>query len=211
MCKSTLLRMVCIGLLLWAFAGTAVAQDDITPLVDEGRKALAAGDYQKALEYFQQVVQKIQAQVSQSFEKFMPDALSGWEAGEIESQSWAGTTDEVTHNMSHITREYTRKEDGTQCTITLSNWPQMVEGIRQSVSMYKQMARMTQSDPETQVSVEEKDEWVLLKIVEVGETATVTAVGDKQMVSIEVDRDDMSIADAYLGKIDLKGLEQAIR
>ena len=122
--RPILIRMTFLVVFLWTAAGTSMAQDDITPLVDEGRKALAAGKYQEALTLFQQVVQKIQAQVSQSFESFMPDALSGWVAGEIESQSWAGTTDEMTHNMTHITREYTRKSDEVECTVNITNWPQ---------------------------------------------------------------------------------------
>jgi len=199
--------MLIVVVVVCMFTGTALAQDDITPLVDEGRKALAAGNYQEALALFQQVVQQIQSKMSQSLEKFIPPAPAGWEADDIESQTWAGSTNESSHNMIYITREYKRQSDGVECAINITNWPQIVQAMTQSFAMYKQMGDMMNVDPNTKISMDEIDGWQILKVVSTeSETAIVNAAYNKLMVTVEVDRDDIGIADEFLNKVDLKGL-----
>jgi len=185
----------------------AHAGDDVTPLVEKGRKAYADGDYQAALEYFQQVVQMIQAGLSESFEGYFPEALSGWTADEIKSQSWTGTTEDGAHSMTNLTREYRREDGGVQCTIALTNWPQVVQGMRQSLTMYKQMGAMMNQDPDKEVSVEEKDGWTILIMVEIEDNSTqIMAVSDKLMLNIDLNSKESKIAREYLGKMDLKAL-----
>ncbi|UCG53394.1 MAG: hypothetical protein JSW58_07530 [Candidatus Latescibacterota bacterium] len=208
---ATVLAIVVSMLLCVAVSATA-ADDDITALVDSGRTALAEGNYQEALDLFQQVVQKIQAMVSQSFEQFLPGALTGWTAGEIESQSWAGTTGEGSHRMTHLTREYTREKDDARCTINITNWPHLVQGFQQSMQAYKQMEQLMSADPRMQVEVDSKDEWTILKVVDSTEkTVQLSAVHKKLMVSIEVDKEEVAVAEEYLGKINLTGLAGAAK
>ena len=70
---------------------------------------------------FQQVVAKVQKYVEASFEKFLPGAFAGWEAGEIESQSWTQTSDEFAGNMTNLSRDY--RSGDKLITINLNNWP----------------------------------------------------------------------------------------
>jgi hypothetical protein len=67
----------------------------MSTLINKGQEALNSGEYQKALDLFQKVVQQLQSMLSESIERFFPEAFSGWDAGEIESQSWAGATEEL--------------------------------------------------------------------------------------------------------------------
>jgi hypothetical protein len=188
-------------------AAPAYAGDEVAPLVEKGRKAYEAGDYQAALGYFQQVVQLIQASLSQSFERFFPEPLSGWTADEIESHSWSGTSQDGTQNMTNLSRDYQRESDGIGCTITFSNWPQMIQGLKQSVSMYKQMGEMMNQDPNMQVSVDERDGWTVLKVVEIeSEQTQITALADDMMITIDLETSESGIADEYFARIDLKGI-----
>lgn len=205
--------VVVMGLcLVWAFGGFATAGDDVTALADKAKQAYADGNYQEALDLFQQVVQKIQAMVSQSFERFMPKALAGWEAGEIESQSWSGTTGETAQHMTNLSCEYTREKDEAECTVNITNWPHLLAGYRQTAQMYKQMGDMMNADPDTKIDVEETDGWVIIKIVEVSdESVQIAAIHDKLMVGIEFDQNEPDVADNYLKNIDLAGLAAAAK
>jgi len=198
--------------LVWSFTGLAAAGDEVTDLADKAKQAYAAGNYQEALDLFQQVVQRIQAMVSQSFERFMPKAQAGWEAGEIESQSWSGTTGETSQHMTNLSCEYTREKDEAECTVNIANWPHLIQGYRQTAQMYKQMGDMLNADPDTKISVEETDGWVIIKVVEVAdENVQVTAVHDDLMVNIEFDRNEPDVAASYLKSIDLAGLVAAAK
>ena len=201
------------GLLVVLLLGRPVnAQDDITPLIDAGRKSVAAGDYQKALEQFQQVVQKIQAQLSASIEKFFPDAPGGWEAGEIDSQSWSGSTAEGTNSMTNITRRYTRSSDKARCNINMTNWPQMVQTFRQSLDTYKQMQQIMQNNPDMDLSFEERDGWTLMKIVQKdSKNVQINAVHDKLIISIELNRPEPDVADQFVRALDLAGISKAVK
>ena len=151
--------------LVWSFTGLAAAGDEVTDLADKAKQTYAAGNYQEALDLFQQVVQKIQAMVSQSFERFIPKALAGWEVGEIESQSWSGTTGETSQHMTNLSCEYTREKDEAECTLNITNWPHLIQGYRQTAQMYKQMGDMLNADPNTKITMEEKDGWMILRLL----------------------------------------------
>ena len=64
--KTGLRPLVFLVLLTALVTNVADAQDDPIALADEGRSALKAGDNQKALELFQQVVQSLQAMLAES-------------------------------------------------------------------------------------------------------------------------------------------------
>ncbi|UCH85194.1 MAG: hypothetical protein JSW50_05760 [Candidatus Latescibacterota bacterium] len=197
--------------LLWSTAGPALGDDEVTDLAEKARKAYAAGDYQEALNLYQQIVQHIQAMVSASLERFMPQAPAGWEAAEIESQSWTGSTDETSQRMTNLTREYTRESDEAECTVVIANWPQMIQGYRQTIQMFEQMGDMMNADPDTKVTKTTKDGWDILKIVEVSDGAVqLSAVHDQIIVHIELDRNEPGVADTFLNSIDLPGLLAAV-
>jgi len=193
-------------------AARSFSQDDVLPLIEKGKKAVADGDYQTAVGVFQQVVQKLQTKLSGAMERFMPKPPAGWEADDVESQSWTGTTKEESHAMTNISRVYRRGSDDAQCTISITNWPAIVQGLRQTVDMYKNMQSMMQQDPDTQVSFEDKDGWTIMRTIDkASKTSQVQAVSDTYMVSVDLDRDDSAALDAFLGGLDFAGLARVGR
>jgi len=200
----------CFVLLLFVitvFVTAVSAQEDMSSLIDKGQKAVKNGEYQSALELFQQVVQQLQSKLSASIETFFPDALSGWEAGEIESQSWAGATEEGTHNMANLTREYTRKADGARCQISVTNWPMMIQGLKQSLQIYKQMPQLLTADPDKQMSFEEKDSWVLVKLLDKkSKDVQINAIHDHFIVNVEFNKPELAPAEQYIKAMDLISL-----
>ena len=209
------LKNVWTGFVLLLFVMTVFvtaisAQEDMSSLVDKGQQAIKSGEYQTALELFQQVVQQLQSKLSASIEKFFPGALSGWEAGEIESQSWAGVTEEGTQNMTNLTRVYTRKSDGARCQINITNWPMMVQGLKQSLQVYKQMPQLLTADPDKQMSFEEKNGWMLMKMLDKkSKDAQVNAIHDHFMVNVEFNKPELAPAEQYVKSMDLTGLSKS--
>lgn len=203
------------GLVVFIFIGSlfvpaAMAQEDMSSLIDKGQQAVKSGEYQTALELFQKVVQQLQSKLSASIEKFFPGALSGWEAGEIESQSWAGVTEEGTHNMTNLTRVYTRKSDGARCRINITNWPMMVQGLKQSLQVYKQMPQLLTADPDKQMSFEGKNGWMLMKMLdEKSKDVQVNAIHDHFMVNVEFNKPELAPAEQYVKSMDLTGLSKS--
>lgn len=193
-------------------ASSVTAQDDINTLIEEGRKSVDAGNYQKAIEQFQAVVQKLQDQLGGAIERYFPDPPPGWEAGEIESQSWAGGTAEGSHNMLNITREYTRQSDNTRCTVTMTNWPQMVQAFQQSLQTYKQMQQVMRNNPDVDLTFEERDDWTVMKIVEKqSQNVQVTAVHDRLIVSVALEGAGGGAADPFVNSIDFKGIAASVK
>jgi hypothetical protein len=83
----------------------------------------------------------------------------------------------------------------------------MIQGLKQSVSMYKQMGEMMNQDPNMQVSVDERDGWTVLKVVEIeSEQTQITALADDMMITIDLETSESGIADEYFARIDLKGI-----
>jgi hypothetical protein len=187
---------------------SVTAQDDLKSLVKKGQSAFDAKDYQSALEYFQQVVQKLQNLVGAAFEQYMPKALPGWEAGELQRQSWAGTSEEFTGNMVNLSQKFTRTSDGKTCRIDLVNWPQSVTAVKQSLDMYKQMGDMMNADPNINMSINEKDGWTVLRIVDLQQNTTqIQAVSNNAMISIDANYPDAKEANQYLDAMDLSAIE----
>ncbi len=209
--KTGLRPLVFLVLLTALVTNVADAQDDPIALADEGRSALKAGDNQKALELFQQVVQSLQAMLAESLEQFIPAARKGWSAGEIRSNSWTGTTEQTISNMTNLSCEYKRESDGARLTVSLTNWPHLVTGMRQSLTMYKQMPQVMTADPNRQITVEDSGDWTILRIHDKKrESADVHAVHEHAMFTIDLDRGEMGVADDYLGSVNLSDLGNAL-
>jgi hypothetical protein len=196
-------------MMVFVLAPDVVGQGDIKPLVKKGEEAIDAKDYQAALDYFQQVVGKLQNLVEAAFETFMPKTLPGWEAGEIRSQSWAQTGEGYAGNMTNITQVFTRTSDGKKVTVNLSNWPHVVTGLKQSLEAYKGMESMMNMDPNTKITFDDRDGWTIMRIVDLeGGSTQIQAVGEQAMVSVEADYPDAKEADQYLLSMNLAGISK---
>lgn len=64
---------------------TSVQADDVTDSIQEASDAYAKGDNTKAIESLNTAVQLIQQAKAKSLEQLLPQAVSGWTAGQAES------------------------------------------------------------------------------------------------------------------------------
>jgi len=187
----------------------AAAQDDLKPLVEKGRKAIDSKDYQAALDHFQQVVQKLQEIVGAAFEHLMPEAPTGWDAGELTRYSWAGTSEEFSGNMINISQKFTRKSDGKVCRINIVNWPQQMAALKQALATYKQMGDMLNANSNVQFSIEETGGWTVMRMVNQDSRATeIRALSEHVMVSIELDDPDAKAGEMFLNLMNLADIEK---
>lgn len=185
----------------------AHAEKDVAPLIKKGEEAVNAKDYQSAIDYFQQVVMELHGLLGATMGGFMPPALAGWEAGEIEKQSWSGATNDSAQNLTNVSQTFTRKSDGKTCQIAVVNWPEMVTGMKQSVDAYKKMSEMMKSNPEMTMTVEERDGWTILRIVDKRmATTTLNAVSDGAYVMVTANYADATEADRYFAAMNLSGI-----
>ena len=188
---------------------SAIAQDDLKPLVRKGESAIISGDYQSALDYFQQVVQKLQDLVGAAFEQYMPKVLPGWEAGELERNSWAGTTQDFSGNMVNLTQEFKRTSDGKVCEVNLLNWPQTVNSMRKSFEMYKQMGDMLNADPNVNITIKDQGTWTIVRVVEKEADRTqVQAICENALITIAINYANAPEADQILQGMDLAGIDK---
>ena len=111
-----------------------VFADDVSDLIDNGKDAWKKGDSIATVASLQQAIQKIQAESGKAITACFPEAPAGWVAEEIENTAWSGSSGEGMQSMINLSREYTQEADDLRCTINITNWPQMVDGLRASIA-----------------------------------------------------------------------------
>ena len=82
----------------------AAAADDVTEYLDSARSAYDSGNFSEALSSLDTVSQLIRQKKAEAVMKVLPNAPSGWEAGEAESDGTAG----LMGGMVSAKREYTK-------------------------------------------------------------------------------------------------------
>jgi hypothetical protein len=182
------------------------AGDDVSSLSAQGLKAYQGGDYQKALDLFQQVVIIIQNSLGASFESFFPKPPKGFTAGEIEDSSVAGVAGGASHRATSLICKYTRTSDNAVVTVSITNMPISVQAIRQSMQMFldPQMKAMLANSPDAP-SVEERDGWTLMTQPD----GSVDAATEELMLSIQSNQVGKEVLAQFLGGVDLLGLAAA--
>ncbi|MBT8041778.1 MAG: hypothetical protein HKP10_07910 [Kiritimatiellales bacterium] len=194
-------------------AAVSVRADEMNTLIDEGEKAYAARDYQKAVDIFQQVVQRLQLRIGEAIERFFPDAHKGWTAGAVENTNWSGSSGEQSHSFVNSTRVYTRKADGVEITVQFCNWPMIMQGAKAGMAAYSNpmMAQMLKLQG-IEFKSDEKAGWIVMSIVDSKSDSTqINAFSDRAMILVQTQASAADAASNYFGEIDLEGLDTALQ
>lgn len=199
-----------------ALAGDPAADEAILASIDKGREAAKAGKDQEAIEALQKAIGLIQAKGRKSLEAFLPtrDAAE-WEMGEIDSQSGNWGSGETAFTWSTVQRRYTKKgvEDGPEVNVTITSWPQMIEGQRAMVQMYKDpamRAMLAQNKDGPKMDFIEKDGWSGLITTDT-DNCNIVALHETIMVTVQVNKADADLAKAFWDAMDSKGLGEATK
>jgi len=209
------LTLVALPLLLAAVLAGDPAED-VLAAIDKGREAFNAGKDQEAIEQLQKAIGLIQAKALKGLEAFLPTRDEReWEMGEIDSQSGNWGSGETAFVWSQVQRRYTKKgsDDGPEVTVMITSWPQMIEGQRAMVQMYKDpaMRALLAQDPNApKMEFIEKDGWVAM-VTKQEQDCNVVAFHEKIMVQVQVNKPDDAIAKEFWGAMDAKGLGEATK
>jgi hypothetical protein len=201
-------------LLVFALAGDPPADEAVVAAIDKGREAFKAGRDQEAIEQLQKAIGLIQAKAMKGLEAFLPTRdAEKWEAGEIDSQSGNWGSGETAFTWSQVQRRYTKKgvEDGPEVTVMITSWPQMIEGQRAMMQMYKDpaMRAMIGQDPNgPKMELIEKDGWVGM-ITTQNDDCSIVTLHEKIMVQVQVNKAETDIAKEFWDAMDRKGLGEA--
>lgn len=199
-----------------ALAGDAAPEEAILSAIDKGREAVKAGNDQEAIEQLQKAIGLIQAKTMKGLEAFLParDAKE-WETGEVESQSGNWGTGETAFVWSQVQRRYTKKnvDGGPEVTVMITSWPQIIEGQRAMLQMYKDpamRAMLAQNPDGPKMEFIDKDGW-LGTITTENEDCNIVAIHEAIMVQVQGSRTDTDTAKAFWAAMDTKGLGEATK
>src|SRR5215472_5713223 len=107
------LRILAVPLLLVAM--NAALADDVTDALDQARKAYQAGDFATAKQSADLASQLIGQKNAEGFAALLPEALSGWTAGKVETTSLGS----VGFGVTSASRTYTAG-DGKNVQVQIS-------------------------------------------------------------------------------------------
>jgi hypothetical protein len=195
-------------------AGDPPAGDEaILAAIDKGREAAKAGKGQEAIEHLQKAIGMIQAKTMKGLASFLPSRdAAQWEMGEVDSQTGNWGSGEQSFQWSQVQRRYTKKgADGPEVSVMITNSPQFIEPQRAVFEACKDpatRAMMNQADTSQKIDVVEEDGWLGLVTTRT-ESCSITALGAKVMVQIEVQPGDEKLAKEFWAAIDRKGLAAA--
>ena len=205
--------VVLLGLAVGSAPAAEEAKADVSAMIEKGREAIGKEEYQRAIDILQAVISELQKRMSKSLEVLFPKAPEGWTAAEIQAGAFTAVTSGAAHSQTTLSRAYTRTKDEQKITVTLSNMPQQVRGMKRMMEMYKnpRMRAMMNVDPNRSVTVEDASGWTVLVQSEKGDKpgANLTAICDAMMLAINAPGGDAALARSFLKNFDLKGMAAA--
>lgn len=195
---------------MFAFGGDEKKSDDVETLVTKALKDYKDGKVNDAITGLQSAITIMQKSQQKGMSAFMPKAPNGWEAGEIKSDSVAGTGNETTINYTIVSCKYTKTgaADST-VEIRMTNSPVLVDAQKQMVEAYKDpavIAAANSANADVKLSTIDRDGWVGWMIAQKDGESTANILNGATLVMVEVKKGDESVVKAFLDAMDLKGL-----
>jgi hypothetical protein len=197
-----------------ALAGDAEDEALVLAAIDKGRESFKAGKPQEAIEQLQKAIGLIQSKAMKNLATFLPARDDkDWEVGEVDTQQGNWGSGEQSFQWTQVSRRYTKKgaEDGPEVNVMISNSPQIIEGQRAMLQMFKDpamRAMMNQGNEGQKVDVIEDGEWLGMVTIEKNRCSA-NIVHKKVMIQIEAERGDEKLVKEFWTAIDKKGLAEA--
>jgi hypothetical protein len=184
-----------------------ITADEVEDFIEKGRKAYLQEDYKQAHQMLQKAVAAISENISAAFTPFLPAAPSGWQKGEVETNTTSMPTAEGDVRVTEAGCEYKKSESDEEVEIYFTNSPQIVQPYQQMAARSDMMKGIMK---QRGLEVNEKDGWFIV-IEKRGEADhELTAV--QQAVAIKIQRaPNQETAQLFFDAIDLNGLLQAAK
>jgi len=201
-----------------ALAGDTADSTDAKVLaaIDQAREAYKAGKPHDAIDQLQKAIGLIQAEAMKGLATFLPNRdEKECELGEVESQNGNWGSGEQAFQWSQVQRRYTKKgvDDGPEVTVLISNSPQIIEGQRAVLQMFKDpamRAMMNQGNEGQKIDTIEDGDWFGTLTTQ-KDSCTALVLGPKIMVQIESNKGDDKLVKEFWAAIDKKGLAEATK
>lgn len=130
--KRAFLVLACASLLTPAAGAAEAANDGVPDLIEQGRRAYADGDLAEALKAFQQVTAELEDRARARLDVFLPKPPEGWVVTSTVNQTSAVEGGAETERVIHIKRVYTRRSDGVEMLVLVSNERDRLRGLRET-------------------------------------------------------------------------------
>jgi hypothetical protein len=183
-----------VGGLLLIGAVSAALADDVTDQINEALKAYQKKDYVTASAALDAAASLLRQMKGDSLKTVLPDALSGWEAGEVEVSAMGAA---MMGGATTVTRRYTKGDEHVEISI-LSDSP-MVQGM---AALFTAAA----SGPDNKLVIIDGRKVTYSK----SENSYQTIVANKSLVKVEASKgvDDATLRN-YVKGIKFAELEKA--
>lgn len=186
----------------------------------EAAKAIRAGlahhekgDSAAAIQSLQQAIDLIQRQQQAGVERFLPKALAGWTAEEIERESFAGGSGGNQAAFFRVSRAFTRNDGELRITVALQNWPEAIVPQREMLKALKGNPMVLQAMNQgttAKTSFIDRDGWNGWKRLDREESEVeVLLIAEAWMLQINGNTADDKAIEALLGAVDLKAIAAA--
>ncbi len=205
-----------IGLCVVVLGFGAWAQES----AQEAGKAIRAGlahfekgDSAAAIQSLQQAIDLIQRQQQAGVERFLPKALAGWTAEEIEREHFAGGSAGSQAAFFRVARSFTRGDGEFRITVSLQNWPEAILPQREMLNALKGNPMVLQAMNQgttAKTSFIERDGWNGWKRLAPDDNEVeVILIAEAWMLQITGNSADEKAVEGLLGAVDLKGIAAA--
>jgi len=208
-----------LAVLLAALPLTAAEKDqtkdqDVEALIAKGQKAYKDGKTADAIVALQAAITAIQKAQEKGLAKFLPTAPEGWEAGKVDSSSYAGSGGGGSAAISNISCKYTKKDQKeTSVTVALIATKEMVEGQKSLIDAYKKDPAILKAmqTADTSFALVDQDGWAGWRTADKrNSSAQLFAICKSVMLTVEVRKGDAAALDQFFKAMDLKGLAAVI-
>jgi len=211
------LSLVAVALLPAARAEDEDAPQDnatlILSAIDKGREAYRAGKAQESIRHLQKAIKLIQQTAVRGLASFLPDLGEGWTADEPNTTSGSWNANGTDMQWTQVTRSYQHEERGLTLDVTITNWPQMIQGVRAMVQMFKnpQMRAAMDGDKKKKHELVEGDGWTGLLITEGTRRTSFQTYNEDVMVTMEIGTGDAALVRSVWQGMDRRGLGESTR
>jgi hypothetical protein len=207
---------VCTSLLaLAAWTRAAEPPADPAAAIREGLALYEKGKPAEAIRSLQQAIDLIQQHQQAGVETFLPKAVAGWKAGEIEHEQFAGGATDAHVAFFRVSRTFTRDADDVQLKVAIMNAPDLIAPQREMVKAFKDNPVALQAmnqDPNAKTEMIDKDGWLGWQRVDKGgPESQVILVTEALMLEISLGAADAATLGKCLEAIDLKALAKAVK
>ncbi|NLF18325.1 MAG: hypothetical protein GX595_13895 [Lentisphaerae bacterium] len=205
---------IVLGVVVLGFG--AWAQEPAQEVARAIRAGLAhheKGDSAAAIQSLQQAIDLIQRQQQAGVERFLPKALPGWTAEDLERESFAGGSAGAQAAFFRVARSFTRGDGEFRMTVSLQNWPEAIVPQREMLNALKGNPMVLQAMNQgttAKTSFIERDGWNGWKRLDrEGNEVEVLLMAEAWMLQITGNTVDEKAIEALLGAVDLKGIAAA--